>query len=57
MLVICLLTESSYDKVWRYDGFVTSKVSADTGWGVSCSIDLPAGAFICCYIGKIITDE
>jgi hypothetical protein len=33
------------------------KVSADKGWGVRCSIDLPAGAFICCYIGKIITDE
>jgi hypothetical protein len=33
------------------------KVSAEKGWGVRCSIDLPAGAFICCYIGKIVTDE
>ncbi|KAF6256651.1 PUA-like domain-containing protein [Scenedesmus sp. NREL 46B-D3] len=33
------------------------KVSGDKGWGVRCSADLPPGAFICCYIGKIITDE
>ncbi|WIA40211.1 hypothetical protein OEZ86_013596 [Tetradesmus obliquus] len=33
------------------------KVSAEKGWGVRCSCDLPPGAFVCSYIGKVITDE
>ena len=27
------------------------------GWGVRCSVDLPAGAVLCKYVGVVITDE
>jgi hypothetical protein len=33
------------------------KVSNAVGWGVRCSVDLPIGAFVCCYVGLVITDE
>jgi hypothetical protein len=33
------------------------KVSPAKGWGVRCGVDLPVGAFVCCYIGLVITDE
>jgi hypothetical protein len=32
------------------------KVSSAVGWGVRCSVDLPIGAFVCCYVGLVITD-
>lgn len=27
------------------------------GWGVQCRNDLPKGAFICCYVGDLMTEE
>lgn len=27
------------------------------GWGVRCYVDLPAGAFVCEYVGEILTDR
>ncbi|WIA33831.1 hypothetical protein OEZ86_006940 [Tetradesmus obliquus] len=33
------------------------KVSRKVGWGVRCTEDLPIGAFVCCYVGLVITDE
>jgi hypothetical protein len=27
------------------------------GWGVRCAVDVPAGAVLCNYIGKLTTDE
>jgi len=29
----------------------------DKGWGVRCAVDIPSGAFICEYMGEILTDE
>ena len=29
----------------------------DKGWGVRCSVDIPSGAFICEYVGEVLTDE
>ena len=26
------------------------------GWGVRCREEVPAGAFVCCYVGQLITD-
>lgn len=27
------------------------------GWGVRCLHDIPAGAFVCCYFGDLMTEE
>jgi hypothetical protein len=26
------------------------------GWGVRCEVDIPIGTFICCYVGRVITN-
>ncbi len=27
------------------------------GWGVRCREDIPAGAFVCSYVGELVTDH
>ena len=29
--------------------------TGNRGWGVRCEVDIPVGAFVCCYVGKTIT--
>ncbi|KAG2435157.1 hypothetical protein HXX76_007241 [Chlamydomonas incerta] len=31
-------------------------MTASKGWGVRCREEVPAGAFVCCYVGQLITD-
>ncbi|GFR44584.1 hypothetical protein Agub_g5861 [Astrephomene gubernaculifera] len=32
-------------------------MTASKGWGVRCREDIPAGAFVCCYVGQLVTDS
>lgn len=32
-------------------------MTANCGWGIRCRNDLPRGAFICCYLGDLRTEE
>lgn len=32
------------------------KTADGRGWGVRCSCDIPIGAFICDYVGRLMTD-
>jgi SET domain len=52
-----ILLAAAARPTWKASRCLTIVGSCAARWGLRCRKDLKAGAFVCAYVGDIITDE